>query len=181
VRDRLICLPQDALVFPGSFHFNLDPEDRCPDAAEMMTVALKSVGLWALVEGRGGLEADLKPESLSHGEQQLLALARAILRKRVHSGKCILVLDEATSNLDSASEGVVQKVIKEEFAENTVITVAHRLDTIKDADLVLMLERGEIVKLGTPAEVWPLMGVGKNAEAEVEDVVEALDKIEESK
>jgi ATP-binding cassette subfamily C (CFTR/MRP) protein 1 len=181
VRDRLICLPQDALVFPGSFHFNLDPEDRCPNAEEMMTVALKSVGLWALVEGRGGLEADLKPESLSHGEQQLLALARAILRKRVHAGKCILVLDEATSNLDSVSEGVVQKVIKEEFAENTVITVAHRLDTIKDADLVLMLDRGEVVKLGTPAEVWPLMGVGKNAEAEVEDVVEQLDKIETSK
>jgi ATP-binding cassette subfamily C (CFTR/MRP) protein 1 len=162
VRDRLICLPQDALVFPGSFRFNLDPEDRVTDADSMVDV-LKRVNLWTLVEGRGGLEHDLKPESLSHGEQQLLALARAILRKQVAKGKCILVLDEATSNLDEATEVIVQKVINEEFKDNTVITVAHRLDTIKDADQVLMLERGEVVRVGTPSEVWGLMGVGSSA------------------
>lgn len=159
VRDRLICLPQDALVFPGSFKFNLDPEDRIPDA-DAMTKVLKRVNLWSLVEGRGGLDQDLKPESLSHGEQQLLALARAILRKQVAKGKCILVLDEATSNLDEASEVIVQSVIKEEFADNTVITVAHRLKTIQEADQVLMLERGRVVKVGTPKEIWSLMGVG---------------------
>jgi ATP-binding cassette subfamily C (CFTR/MRP) protein 1 len=181
VRDRLICLPQDALVFPGTFKFNLDPEDRCPKAEEMMIAALKSVGLWNLVETRGGVDAELKPESLSHGEQQLLALSRAILRKRVHGGKCILVLDEATSNLDSAAEAVVQKVVKEEFAENTVITVAHRLDTIKDADRVLMLDKGEVVKLGTPAEVWPLMGVvDQGGKVHVVDN-EAADVIEETR
>jgi ATP-binding cassette subfamily C (CFTR/MRP) protein 1 len=158
VRDRLICLPQDALVFPGSFRFNLDPENRIPDSDAMVAV-LNSVRLWTLVEGRGGLDTDLKPESLSHGEQQLLALARAILRKQVAKGKCILVLDEATSNLDEASEGIVQSVIKKEFSDNTVITVAHRLDTIKEADQVLMLEGGRVVKVGTPKEVWHLMGV----------------------
>jgi ATP-binding cassette, subfamily C (CFTR/MRP), member 1 len=133
-----------------------------------MVAALKSVGLWALVERRGGLETDLKPESLSHGEQQLLALARAILRKQIAKGNCILVLDEATSNLDSATEAVVQKVIHEDFRDNTVITVAHRLNTIKDADLVLMLERGEVVQMGTPDEVWGLIDVkdGANLAAE---------------
>jgi ATP-binding cassette, subfamily C (CFTR/MRP), member 1 len=124
-----------------------------------MVEVLKRVKMWTLVEGRGGLAVDLKPESLSHGEQQLLALARAILRKLVAKGKCILVLDEATSNLDSASEAVVQKVIEEEFKENTVITVAHRLDTIKDVDAVLMLDRGEVVRLGSLSDVWKLMGV----------------------
>lgn len=178
VRDRLICLPQDALVFPGTFKFNLDPEDRCPKAEEMMTAALKSVGLWTLVEARGGVDTELKPESLSHGEQQLLALSRAILRRRVHGGKCILVLDEATSNLDSAAEAVVQKVVREEFAENTVITVAHRLDTIKDADRVLMLDKGEVVKVGAPLEVWPLMGVVDNG-GKVRVDEEAVDVIEE--
>jgi ABC-type multidrug transport system fused ATPase/permease subunit len=122
-----------------------------------MVAALESVGLWALVDRRGGLKTELKPESLSHGEQQLLALARAILRKQIAKGNCILVLDEATSNLDAATEAVVQKVIHEDFRDNTVITVAHRLNTIKDADLVLMLERGEIVQIGTPAEIWGLM------------------------
>jgi ATP-binding cassette subfamily C (CFTR/MRP) protein 1 len=172
VRDRIICLPQDALVFPGSFRFNLDPEDRVTEVGSIEEV-LKSVALWPLVEGRGGIEADLKPESMSHGEQQLLALARAILRKRVAKGRCILILDEATSNLDSASEAIVQKVVKEEFKDNTVITVAHRLDTIKDADGVLLLEKGEVVKVGSPAEVWALLGV-KNDEAPKEELASVV-------
>jgi ABC-type bacteriocin/lantibiotic exporter with double-glycine peptidase domain len=110
---------------------------------------------------------------MSHGEQQLLALARAILRKRVAKGRCILILDEATSNLDSASEAIVQKVVKEEFKDNTVITVAHRLDTIKDADGVLLLEKGEVVKVGSPAEVWALLGV-KNDEAPKEELASVV-------
>lgn len=179
VRDHLICLPQDALIFPGTFLFNLDPESRCPRSNPLLIpFALQSVGLNALIESRGGLSAELKPDSLSHGEQQLLALSRAILRKRVHGGQCILVLDEATSNLDSAAEAVVQKVVREEFAGNTVITVAHRLDTIKDADMVLMLDKGEVVKLGTPAEVWPLMG---DAGGQVRASDEAIDIIEEKR
>ncbi|KAF2671106.1 P-loop containing nucleoside triphosphate hydrolase protein [Microthyrium microscopicum] len=164
VRDRLICLPQDALVFPGTFRFNLDPEDRSNDPVAMAEV-LKSVRLWTLVEKRGGLDADLKPESLSHGEQQLLALARAILRKQIAKGKCILILDEATSNLDEASEVIVQKVINEEFKDITVITVAHRLDTIKEADAVLMLDKGEVVRVGPPKEIWGLMGINHSEES----------------
>lgn len=110
----------------------------------------------------------------------MLALARAILRRQVAQGKCILILDEATSNLDSATEAVVQKVIEEEFRDNTVITVAHRLDTIKDVDQVLMLERGEVVKLGTPEEVWGLMGVKDNAvESKEEGQREGIDTIEQ--
>ncbi|TLD36942.1 P-loop containing nucleoside triphosphate hydrolase protein [Venturia nashicola] len=184
VRDRLICLPQDALVFPGTIAFNLDPENRCgPHAPQMMQAALQSVNLVPLIESRGGLTADLKPDSLSHGEQQLLALSRAILRKRVHNGNCILVLDEATSNLDAVAEGVVQKVVKEEFRWNTVITVAHRLDTIRDSDMVLMLDKGGVFMVGTPGEVWPLMGVVEGAAVKggVGLVVEGVDVIEEEK
>jgi ATP-binding cassette subfamily C (CFTR/MRP) protein 1 len=116
-----------------------------------MVAVLRSERLWTLVEGRGVLDTDLKPESLSSGEQQLLALVRVILRKQVAEGKCILVLDEATSNLDEASKGIVQSVIKKEFSENTDITIAHRLDTIKEADQVLMLEGGRVIKVGTPS------------------------------
>lgn len=181
-RDRLICLPQDALVFPGTIAFNLDPENRCgPNAPSMMTTALQSVGLQNLISSRGGLDAELLPDTLSHGEQQLLALSRAILRKRIHNGNCILILDEATSNLDSAAEAIVQKVVKDEFAENTVITVAHRLDTIKDADRVLMLDKGEVVMLGTPEEVWPLMGVTGNGGGLVRVSGEVMDVIEEER
>lgn len=152
VRDRLICLPQDALVFPGTFRFNLDPHAKVTDDNLIITV-LTRVRLMPLVERRGGINADLKPESLSHGEQQLLALARAILRKQAAGGKSILVLDEATSNLDPETEKLIQIVVNEEFGENTVLTVAHRLDTVREADFIVMLEKGEVLKVGTPAEV----------------------------
>lgn len=152
VRDRLICLPQDALIFPGTIRFNLVPDSRITDTATILS-ALKRVTLLTLVEQRGGIDAEITPDSLSHGEQQLLALARAILRKDLAKGKCILVLDEATSNLDSATEQIVRKVIEEEFIGITVIIVAHRLDTVKDVDFALVLEGGRVVKMGKPGEV----------------------------
>jgi ATP-binding cassette subfamily C (CFTR/MRP) protein 1 len=152
VRERLICLPQDAFILPGTFGFNLDPTNRVSNDAILIEV-LERVGLRALVERRGGLTALLETDSLSHGEQQLLALARAIVRKHVAGGRCILILDEATSNLDSATEAIVQDVIKKDFKENTVITVAHRLDTVREVDLIVMLDKGEITKIGPPEKV----------------------------
>lgn len=156
VRERLICLPQDPLLMAGTFEFNLNPQDR-PLDKKVMESALRQVRLWDLVFKRGGLKTEFQPESLSHGEQQLLALARAIVRKRLANGRCILVLDEATSNLDSVTEEVVQEVIRKEFRDNTVITVAHRLDTLKYCDLVLVLADGSIVRSGRPEDVIVIM------------------------
>jgi ATP-binding cassette subfamily C (CFTR/MRP) protein 1 len=150
VRDKFICLPQDALVFPRSFQFNLDPESRVSNPADFK-YALEAVGLMELVESRGGVEADVG--QLSQGQQQLLALARAIIRKKILKGKCILILDEATSNLDRATEEAVREAISKEFKDNTVISVAHRIDMVKDADLIIVLENGKVAKIGTPEDV----------------------------
>jgi ATP-binding cassette subfamily C (CFTR/MRP) protein 1 len=155
VRNRIICLPQDPLIFPGTFRFNIDPANTMPDDTVFIGI-LKTVNLWSLIEKRGGLEAELKVDGLSHGEQQLLVLARALLRKRVASGRCILVLDEATSNLDQATEVIIQKIIDEEFKDNTVITVAHRLETVAKVDEILVLEKGVVIKQGPPSEVLDL-------------------------
>jgi ABC-type multidrug transport system fused ATPase/permease subunit len=152
VRDKLICLPQDALIFIGTFRFNLDTQNHVSSDDDIID-ALKLVGLWLLVEERGGLSAEVHPDALSHGEQQLLAITRAVLRKRVAKGRSILILDEATSNIDAATQEVVQKVIETEFKDNTVITVAHRLETIKDSDMVIILNNGRISKMGPPSEV----------------------------
>ena len=96
----------------------------------------------------------MTPESLSHGEQQLLVLSRAILKRRAPSvQRSILILDEATSNLDASSELAIHKAVQEEFKNDTVISVAHRLDTLKDMDMVILLENGKIAKIGQPAEV----------------------------
>jgi ATP-binding cassette subfamily C (CFTR/MRP) protein 1 len=152
VRERLICLPQDALLMSGTFEHNLNPQGLSLDVNEMELI-LKQVCLWDLVTQRGGLKAEFQPESLSHGEQQLLALAHAIVRKTLARGRCILILDEATSNLDAASEAVVQDVIREQFKDNTVITVAHRLDTLKSCDVVLVLAEGKVINMGRPDEI----------------------------
>lgn len=152
LRTRLICLPQDALLFTNTFRFNLNPLAH-PLSSEEITSALQLVGLSDLVSSRGGLDAEMAPDSLSAGEQQILAIARAVLRRRAAKGKCVLVLDEATSNIDAHTQDVIQKVIDTEFQGHTVITVAHRLETIKDSDVVIVLDKGEISKIGKPQDV----------------------------
>ncbi len=86
------------------------------------------------------------------GQKQLLCLARALLRKNR-----VLVLDEATSNVDTQTDEQIQQIIRAKFADTTVITVAHRLNTIADYDWVLVMSEGRIVEAGTP---WELLGKG---------------------
>lgn len=96
------------------------------------------------------LETLLKSSPLSHGQFQLFGLARALLLKHRSS---ILILDEATSNVDTETDALMQRIIREEFAGHTILTIAHRLDTIRDADLVVVLSRGEVVEVGPPTEL----------------------------
>jgi ATP-binding cassette, subfamily C (CFTR/MRP), member 1 len=151
-REHIICLPQEALVFPRSFMFNIDPEGRGLDPAISGEI-LRSVGMWQLVESRGGLDSEVEPHSLSQGEKQLLALARALVRRHALDGRCILVLDEATSSLDDDTQARFQAVIDKEFKENTVISVAHRLEVLRNVDMIFVLDNGRIAKQATPAEV----------------------------
>ena len=81
----------------------------------------------------------------SVGQRQLLCLARALLRRNK-----FLVLDEATSNVDMQTDSFIQKVIRENFVNTTVITIAHRLNTIADYDKVIVMSRGKIIELGSP-------------------------------
>jgi ABC-type multidrug transport system fused ATPase/permease subunit len=146
VRSRLIAIPQDPLLFPGTVRFNASPDETVAD--EEIIKALEKVGLWEHVQKRGGLDIDIDALALSHGQQQLFCLARAMLR----SGT-ILVLDEATSNVDWGTDGVMQRVIREDFASKTIITVAHRLRTILDSDFVVVLGHGCILEAGHPGEL----------------------------
>lgn len=82
------------------------------------------------------------------GQKQLLCLARALLRKNR-----FLVLDEATSNVDMTTDAFIQKTIREMFADTTVITIAHRLNTISDYDKVLVMDKGQVVESGSPFEL----------------------------
>jgi ATP-binding cassette, subfamily C (CFTR/MRP), member 1 len=96
------------------------------------------------------LGAPLKGSPLSHGQFQLFSLARALLLK---DRSKILILDEATSNVYAKTDKLMQRIVREEFAEHTILTVAHRLETIRDADTILVMDKGKVVEVGNPDEL----------------------------
>jgi ATP-binding cassette subfamily C (CFTR/MRP) protein 4 len=88
------------------------------------------------------------------GQKQLLCLSRALLRQNK-----ILVLDEATSNVDMNTDAFIQNVLKERFKDTTVITIAHRLNTVADYDQVIVMQRGKIMESGSPYELIQRNGI----------------------
>ena len=146
VRSRLVAIPQEPFFLSESVRINVDPSQSLPD--EAIINALKKTKVWDAIEKRGGLDAQIKEKPLSQGEQQLFCLARTMLR----SGK-ILILDEATSNVDAETDQVMQGIIRYEFQDYTVLTVAHRLDTIMDSDVVAVLDQGRLAEYGPPRDL----------------------------
>ena len=146
IRRRLITLPQEPFFIHGSVRENIDPQEGATD--ERIQEVLRSVDMWNFFETRGGLDELLDDDKLSHGQRQLFCLARAILKQ----GK-ILIMDEATSSVDSDTDTVMQRVLREEFAGRTMVAIAHKLQTILDFDRVLLLDKGQIVETGNPQEL----------------------------
>jgi len=147
VRWNLNAIPQDPFFMKGSIRLNVSSGSTVHSDADIV-IALKKVYLWEVVEAKGGLDADLDAEFFSHGQRQLFCLARGILRK-----SNIVVLDEVSSSVDIASDEVMQRVVREEFKDATILAVAHRLDTILDFDRIALLRDGELVEMGTPEEL----------------------------
>ncbi|KAJ3353136.1 hypothetical protein GGF32_003198 [Allomyces javanicus] len=141
LRSRLAIIPQSLYLFHGSVRFNLDPFGQHSDQA--LWHALEAVELKDVVE-RYPAKLDDKP-ALSAGEGQLFQLARVLLRKSK-----VLILDECSSNIDVAKDRILQQTIRREFADCTILTIAHRIDTILDNDRVLVLDQGRVAEFDTP-------------------------------
>uniref|UniRef100_A0A1I8JQT4 ABC transporter domain-containing protein n=1 Tax=Macrostomum lignano TaxID=282301 RepID=A0A1I8JQT4_9PLAT len=146
LRSRITILPQDPVIFSGTLRVNLDPFNEKTDSEVWTALELAHLkdfvarlpeGL-AYQCGEGG-------SNLSVGQRQLLCLARTLLRKSK-----ILVLDEATAAVDLETDSLIQQTIRREFKDSTVITIAHRLNTILDSDRVLVLDRGVIKEFENP-------------------------------
>ncbi|KAG6604625.1 ATP-binding Cassette (ABC) Superfamily [Phytophthora cinnamomi] len=147
LRSRMAIIPQDPVLFAASVRFNLDPTGQASD--KELWNAIRKSRLEKFIEGlTGGLDAEVLEggDNFSVGERQLICLGRAILRNSK-----ILCLDEATASMDHSTDEFIQASIRKEFAEATVLTIAHRVDTILDYDKILVLKQGHIVEFGSPA------------------------------
>ncbi|MEY4347676.1 MAG: hypothetical protein RIS43_95, partial [Actinomycetota bacterium] len=147
IRKYISVVPQESIMFEGSVRQNVayGIEDDVDD--EQVIAALRDANAWEFVETLPeGLATDIGPRgfTLSGGQKQRLAIARAILRN-----PRILVLDEATSSLDSESEYLVQQALNRLMQGRTTFVIAHRLSTIKDADCIYVMDAGVVVESGT--------------------------------
>ncbi|KAG6453079.1 multidrug resistance-associated protein 1 isoform X4 [Manduca sexta] len=149
LRSRITIIPQDPVLFSGTLRMNLDPFEVYTD--EEIWRSLEHAHLKTFVQGlQAGLRHEVAEggENLSVGQRQLVCLARALLRKTP-----LLVLDEATAAVDLETDELIQKTIRSEFASCTVLTIAHRLNTIMDSTKVMVLDRGQLVEYAPPEQL----------------------------
>ncbi|TRY63541.1 hypothetical protein TCAL_05779 [Tigriopus californicus] len=149
LRSCLTIIPQDPILFTGSVRFNLDPTYASDDSD--LWHALGHVHLKQVVEDLSeGLEHQVAEGGVnfSLGQRQLICLARALLRKTK-----ILILDEATAAIDLETDNLIQATIREEFKSCTVLTIAHRLNTIMDNDKIVVLSNGRVLEYDTPNDL----------------------------
>ncbi|XP_061352671.1 ABC transporter C family member 5-like isoform X2 [Gastrolobium bilobum] len=140
LRSHLSIIPQDPTLFEGTIRGNLDPLEEHSD--KEIWEALDKSQLGEIREKGQKLET---PDNWSVGQRQLVSLGRALLKKSK-----ILVLDEATASVDTATDNLIQKIIRKEFKDCTVCTIAHRIPTVIDSDLVLVLSDGRVAEFDTP-------------------------------
>ncbi|XP_019618609.1 PREDICTED: multidrug resistance-associated protein 1-like [Branchiostoma belcheri] len=155
LRSRITVIPQDPVVFSGTLRVNLDPFEKHTDAE-----IWRALDLSHLKDFVTGLDKQLDHQvseggtNLSVGQRQLVCLARALLRKSK-----LLVLDEATASVDPETDALIQATIRAQFADCTVLTIAHRLNTIMDSTRILVLDGGKVAEFDTPENLISSKGI----------------------
>lgn len=180
LRSRIITITQEPVRFSTTVRKNLlpftmgdkdnegeeDPEQRHQRRIQdnMLQDVLDQLGLWNQVEDHGGLTAMLPDVGFSKGEMQLFSIARAIVRRR-QLGPGLVLIDEGTSNLDPGRDALTQQVMQKEFNDCTVVTVAHRQESIQGVDCTLELSGGRLVSIRSPTQQTQSQGTPGKAAA----------------
>jgi len=157
LRGNLTIIPQDPTLMTGTLRYNLDPFKQHDD--HVLNDGLRSAGLFRLqTEGSDdAITLDSAVTSggsnFSVGQRQIIALARAIVR-----GAKILILDEATASVDADTDNAIQASIRTELKHATLITIAHRLQTIADYDKIMVLDAGKVVEFDSPLKLLETEG-----------------------
>ncbi|KAK6864431.1 ABC transporter [Apiospora arundinis] len=137
-RQRISFVAQDPVLFPGTLRQNLDPLHEHSDD-ECIAVLRRVLGAdWAL-----GSHVEAGGKNLSQGQRQLVGIGRAVLRRSP-----VVVLDEATASIDKKTAMAIQEVLRDELRQSTVITIAHRLEAVKDVDFFVRLDGGKVAEFG---------------------------------
>ncbi|KAL1780294.1 canalicular multispecific organic anion transporter 2 [Sigmodon hispidus] len=155
LRSQLTIIPQDPILFSGTLRMNLDPFGRYSE--EDIWRALELAHLHTFVSSQpAGLDFQCSEggDNLSVGQRQLVCLARALLRK-----SRVLVLDEATAAIDLETDDLIQGTIRTQFEDCTVLTIAHRLNTIMDYNRVLVLDKGVVAEFDSPTNLIAAGGI----------------------
>ncbi|KAH8823213.1 multidrug resistance-associated ABC transporter [Flagelloscypha sp. PMI_526] len=156
LRSRVAIVPQDSPLFQGTIRQNIDPEATLTDA-ELIAILQRTSLLPPqgvsdpVAEGKFGLDCSVSAEgsNYSAGEKQLVALCRALAKN-----SRIIILDEATSSVDADTDAKIQQTIRTEFADRTLLCIAHRIGTIVTYDRVLVMHQGDVGELGTILELF---------------------------
>ncbi|KAI7833448.1 P-loop containing nucleoside triphosphate hydrolase protein [Kickxella alabastrina] len=149
VRSKLSIIPQDPVLFAGTVRENLDPFNSHSD--QEIWCALEHAHLADVVRAKDeALEFMVAHggDNFSVGQRQLVCLARALLKRAK-----VLVLDEATASIDNSTDSIIQESIRKEFKDCTVLTIAHRLNTIVDSDMILVIDGGKVAEYDTPGNL----------------------------
>lgn len=153
-RKQFALVPQELFLFPGTILSNIAIDEEFPDEQRARFV-IEQLGVSEFIDKKGGLLSvvDERGSNFSQGERQLISFARALYSK----GE-ILLLDEATANIDSATEEILHNALQRLLVDKTAIVIAHRLSTIKYVDRILLFKHGELVEQGTHHELMAKKG-----------------------
>ena len=146
LRESITIIPQDSTLMNGTLRYNIDPIKTYSD--KEIIYVMKKIGFdYIINQNKDGLDQNISENgsNLSMGEKQLICITRAILRKSK-----IIVLDEATASIDYKTEEIIQNALNEILSTSTMISIAHRIKTVMNANKILVLENGEIIEFDTP-------------------------------
>jgi ATP-binding cassette subfamily C (CFTR/MRP) protein 1 len=161
LRSSIAVIPQDPVLFSGTIKTNLDPFDEHPQ--DRLMEVLGRVGLLcedgSTVAAVRSLDDVVQQDgqNFSAGQRQLLVIGRALL-----DGATLVIIDEATSSIDADADARIQKLLRSEFSNATTLTVAHRLNTIFDSDLILVMSDGKASEFDTPRNLLSKGGLFKD-------------------